>query len=251
MLFLKDQGYKIVFLGSGFEITQKNRHADLDIQCSRVDEFTGRFIQSTLIRPFADRARLIENDRRKQILRMFAELARTSQITGPKFVFAHISSPQWPFLFDAQGQPTQSRMLDLDRKKKAYADQLTFIDQKITRLVDEILSAADVEPIIVIQSDHGPNFAYDPNDYFLQTPPPGILREKMGILNAYFLPDYNDEDLYESISPVNTFRLIFNRYFGTDFPLLDDQCYYSTLQFPYLLSDVSFFYHHSEEVDPI
>jgi len=28
--------------------------------------------------------------------------------------------------------------------------------------------------------------------------------------------------LYDNISPVNTFRLIFSQYFGADYPLLED-----------------------------
>ena len=49
----------------------------------------------------------------------------------------------------------------------------------------------------------------------------------MGILNTYRLPDVDPEEagLYQSISPVNSFRVIFNAYFGTDLPLLDDEVY--------------------------
>ena len=33
--------------------------------------------------------------------------------------------------------------------------------------------------------------------------------------------------LYPAISPVNSFRLIFNEYFGANYPLLPDQTYIS------------------------
>jgi hypothetical protein len=46
------------------------------------------------------------------------------------------------------------------------------------------------------------------------------------ILNAYYLPQGADQ-LYPSISPVNSFRLVFNSYFGTNFPLLEDVSYQS------------------------
>ena len=39
--------------------------------------------------------------------------------------------------------------------------------------------------------------------------------------------------MYDSISPVNTFRLIFNHYFDAGFPLLDDLSYYSAMSSPY------------------
>jgi hypothetical protein len=56
---LKSMGYKIIFLGSGFGITQRSRYADEEINCGYVDETIGRFIQSTLVRVIADRKRLI------------------------------------------------------------------------------------------------------------------------------------------------------------------------------------------------
>lgn len=40
-------------------------------------------------------------------------------------------------------------------------------------------------------------------------------------------------------NPVNTFRLIFNFYFGTDYELLDDRCYFSSYDYPYKFTDVT------------
>lgn len=53
------------------------------------------------------------------------------------------------------------------------------------------------------------------------------LKERMSILNAYHLPDGGDAALYDSITPVNTFRVIFNHYFGTNLALLEDRNYFS------------------------
>jgi hypothetical protein len=51
----------------------------------------------------------------------------------------------------------------------------------------------------------------------------------VAILNAYYLPYGGSELLYDSISPVNTFRLIFNYYFDGDYELLEDKAYYSPI----------------------
>jgi hypothetical protein len=51
------------------------------------------------------------------------------------------------------------------------------------------------------------------------------LREKMGILNAYYLPGITDSHLYESITPVNSFRLVLDHYFGAGLGLLPDRNY--------------------------
>ena len=56
--------------------------------------------------------------------------------------------------------------------------------------------------------------------------PAGDVRVKYGILNAYYLPGPRSEFIpYASITPVNTFRMIFNRYFGAQLAILPDTSY--------------------------
>lgn len=248
MRFLKSRGYKFIFLGSGFGITQSNRHADLEIRCGCIDETLGRFIQSTVFRAIADKTHLVEKDKRIRVLCMFSQLAKVHKIEGPKFVFAHIPSPQWPFLFDANGNPTHRDKLNTEQKKEAYLNQLIYIDKRIEGLIHEILANSQVDPIIILQSDHGPNFAFD-GGYELQNPPKKLLQEKMRILNAYYLPEGNRDLLYETVTPVNTFRLIFNRYFDSNYPLLDDRSYFSTLKDPIRLINVDSFLKSAYEVE--
>jgi hypothetical protein len=67
--------------------------------------------------------------------------------------------------------------------------------------------------VIILQGDHGS---------------PRAKGWEMTILNAYYLPDAQGRSrLYPSISPVNSFRVIFNAYFGADLPLLPDKAYRS------------------------
>ena len=47
------------------------------------------------------------------------------------------------------------------------------------------------------------------------------------------------EFLYPEISPVNSFRVIFNRYFGAKFELLPDRSFFSTAKFLYKFHDVT------------
>jgi hypothetical protein len=230
--FLKTRGYRSIFLGSGYGVTRKNSLADLDIDCGRIDETTGRFIQSTFLRVIADRYHLLENDKRNRILCTFDQLSLLPDLEGPKFVFAHIASPQTPFLFGADGRAVQPAEIPIELEIEAYIEQLKFIDNKLAALVDRILERSPIEPVIILQADHGPNFAF-PGNYRLQPPPAGVVLEKMQILNAYYLPGASREILYDTITPVNTFRLIFNEYFKTELPLLEDRHYYSTLDEPF------------------
>ena len=53
------------------------------------------------------------------------------------------------------------------------------------------------------------------------------VEDRMKILNAYYLPEGGGEEIYSEISPVNTFRVVLNMYFGGNLPLLEDRSYFS------------------------
>ena len=86
-------------------------------------------------------------------------------------------------------------------------------------MVKKIIINSDVPVVIILQSDTGPGRVAD--------------YRRMAILNAMYLPGEGNKSVYPSISPVNTFRLIFDSYFGGEFGLLEDKSYYSTYQLPY------------------
>jgi hypothetical protein len=134
---------------------------------------------------------------------------------GPKLVFVHLMVPHPPFVFLPDGSFNQDtnyyEMWGFEGKELEYAIQgylngVQFINHRMMDLVDQIQLNSDHPPIIILQSDHG---------YLLD-------EGKYNILNAYYLPDGGDEFLYNSISPINTFRLVFNYYFGADFAFIED-----------------------------
>ncbi|HET6823073.1 MAG TPA: hypothetical protein VFH34_10510, partial [Anaerolineales bacterium] len=80
--------------------------------------------------------------------------------------------------------------------------------------IHAILDRSEQPPVILLMGDHGP--------------PPGRFatqEDRLKILNAYYVDDAVKEKLYDSISPVNSFRLILNEYFGMNYPLLEDTSY--------------------------
>ena len=56
-----------------------------------------------------------------------------------------------------------------------------------------------------------------------RTPTAKDLRIKTGILNAYYFPDGDYGSLHPDISPVNSYRVLFNKYFGAEYPILPDR----------------------------
>lgn len=143
-------------------------------------------------------------------------------VESPKFVYAHIVSPHPPFIFGADG-----RLLVNEPKTPfiGYRDQVSFLNSYIQEFVSTVFVEAEKPPIILIQGDHGAALDYKS----LNINP----EEKIAILNAYHLPDLDENKLYSEISPVNTFRLIFSHYFSLDYDLLDDLSVYGG-ESPYL-----------------
>jgi hypothetical protein len=241
MRFLKSKGYMFIHFGSGWGATDRNKYADLEWQCGRGNEFIMIFIQTTLLSPLEE----ILNDSRGRILCTFSELARIHRIDGPKFIFAHIVSPHPPYLFDANGEPVPEVDFQMSGsvwdQKENYLNQLIFVNKKLKVMVDEILKNSDVFPIIILQADHGSASTFPDSDEYggWDDPTDIMLKERMRIFNAFFLPSIGEHHLYESVSPVNTFRLIFNYYFNTNYDVLSDKAYYSTYQRPYQFIDVT------------
>ena len=64
-------------------------------------------------------------------------------------------------------------------------------------------------------------------------------RSCTGSRSAYYFPDGSGASLYDSISPVNSFRVVFNHYFGVGYQLLEDLSYYSSAEYPYQFSNVT------------
>ncbi|GAF78430.1 unnamed protein product, partial [marine sediment metagenome] len=244
--FLKSKGYTFIHFGSGIGGTKDNKYADLDIpsQGWTGDEFIVVLTRTTMLLPFVDY--IFSTNVRKRVLETFSKLTEIHRVKGPKFVFAHILSPHWPFVFGANGEMVPKYNTPLNYlqwiHKDLYVNQLIFINKKVKTLVDEIISKSKIPPIIILQADHGPYSILGENYWYFNKDEIGNeigLRESFGILNAFYLPQVGNNLLYDSITPVNTFRVIFNNYFDTDYELLTDKTYFTHYKQPYIFINVT------------
>lgn len=130
----------------------------------------------------------------------------------PAFYYAHFLAPHPPYFYDHTGRllPASERKPDNDRS--GYLENLRGSDTLLLRFIDDILSAAGPKPIIVLQGDHGSRLFGGTDDSW----------ETFTILNAYYLPERDSVQIPANISPYNSFRLIFNSYFGQHLPMLKD-----------------------------
>ena len=221
--FLKDKGYQYVCFGATHVFGAEEIDADLYYDfwggggsTTPQVEFLRLLYSTTMLRPFYHHltGSAYETYYRGIVIDTIATLKEMPDIPGPKFVFAYFVPPHEPFLFGPGGESVAPVNWSNYKDKQVYLGQYVFISHEIEEMVDVILENSANEPIIIIQSDHG-----------LRSHHPGIEvgeDEWRKILNAYYLPGGGKELLYDSISPVNSFRLIFNHYFGADYPLLEN-----------------------------
>lgn len=229
---VRSLGYKVITFENRsrghFDILEDVRLSRNQMALGQIDmtgglsEFEMMLLKTSALRIIYDMPQLIpgldENVLQKaeyyehyqQVYFILSKLKQLPEEDGPKFVFAHILVPHPPFIFTADGQFHWA-----ENPKKGYVSNVGFIDSQIAPAVDEIIKKSRIPPVIIIMGDHGP------------TGVPVTPEMRMANLNALYVNDQAKTDLYATMTPVNTFRVIFNNYFGTNYPLLEDKSYHS------------------------
>ena len=216
--FAKTLGYKYIHLSDGTAETRFSQHADIRLTNRKyLSSFSEYLINKTLLKRIKFSVFDPINIKREQILFAFKGLERVPDIKEPTFTFAHIVAPHEPFVFDKNGGiPPQDKL----NEPLKYFEQALFINKKLMPLLDKILNRSNPKPIIIIQGDHGIPFITT------NQPTTQQLKKSFSILNAYHFPEGGDKNLYSHITPVNSFRSVFNHYFGTKMELLEDKTYF-------------------------
>ena len=224
---LENLGYKTISFANGFPWSEWD---DVELYLTPsalapgITEFETLFMQTTLARTlqdfnWLDLDQIDAQNYRDRDLMVFHSMKNIARMAGPKFVYTHLIMPHPPFVFGPDGKYTdpadfwnEQKHYPADKFVIGYTNQVTYLNRQLLAMIDTILSESKTPPIIVLQGDHGPWIQPNPQHFF--------------ILNAYYLPDHTDQ-LYPQISPVNSFRYIFNTYFGGKYDMLPDITYYS------------------------
>jgi len=191
----------------------------------------------TLISKIVYDARL---NKRRKIFYMFDKISEIPEIKEPTFTFLHLLIPHDPYVVDKDGNLVTFKQQEQNTIDDNYLGQLQFVNNKLMEVIEILLNGSDSKPIIIIQSDEGSwpkgydYYKSDISDYSKEQ-----LRHKFAIINAFYLPDVDTKVLYSSITPVNTFPLVFNLYFSEDFELLPDKHYHSNYFYYYRFLDVT------------
>jgi hypothetical protein len=238
---LRQCGYQTVAFESGFRFTNYPS-ADIYLQYGGdYNEYEGLLLANGPLEGLLEglQGRLPPRTfaaHRARVNFAFDTLAELPALKGPQFVYAHIITPHPPFVFDAQGDPRQPRrgysMVDGSdyrgvwaEYRGGYAAQVQNANRLAGQALRAILANSAEPPVIIIQGDHGPGGHLD-----WQSADRSCLWERTSILLAYYLPDGGERLLYPEITPVNSFRVVLNTFFGQDLPMLPDETYFTSHQ---------------------
>jgi len=231
---LESLGYQTVAFQTGY-IWSEMRDADVFLSLSgdplllqRLTPFESLLLESSAYKLWLDsryRALIAQfgaedfphRDHVELQLYILDQLPRIADIDGPTFTFAHVLIPHPPFVFGPDGEirtdpgfysGPQAGPIDEEYLREGYTGQVAFIDSRMSEIASEIIRASDPPPILIIQGDHGVSG-----------------HNRLQILNMYYFPGVTDTGLYPNITPVNSFRVLFNAYFGAELELLPDHSF--------------------------
>jgi hypothetical protein len=241
-------------MGSGYHSLRSDPAADVNIVYEPksgpvTTEFSHVLYDSTVLSALAKRLQFDALDPRWQAYErakfQYEEIPKVAAMPEPTFMFAHVLITHPPYVVHGNCDFKTESDLDKETIDEAYVDTVECEGRKTLELIDRLQDVPEAEqPIIVIQGDEGPGpVGWNPDTkehYDWTTSPQKVMLEKFRIFNSYYLPGLEETGLYENISPVNSFRLIFNRYFGADYPLLADRSFVFTDELhPYEFIDVT------------
>ena len=245
MALLKNRGYETVAFSTGISFTELRSADSYIVTEGTLSEWESFYLMRTPIPTVLEElfGYSLYDVHKTRLTSMMNQLPTIATQESPQFVLAHFVAPHPPFVL---GQQDRQWLIENDFSFRdgsefryhykissqeyisRYRAQLDVLNSMIQKAIDGILSHSGRRSIIIVQSDHGPGAYLD-----WQDPTRTVMKERMSILNAYYFPEGPVDELYESISPVNTFRLILNRYFDVNIPLLEDESYFSTMSRPY------------------
>jgi hypothetical protein len=243
---LKKNGYKIIHLGSWWEITRRNKNADINFNINPYgfSEFIKMICEKSWLLYFFEINKY--NHRKiswRRIKSQIDELSEIPKVKEPTFTFAHLMVPHHPFVFDRSGNYKSIKEESKKSYEENYIDQLIYINSQLKSLINKLISKSEHPPIIILQGDEGPfpyRYRINEKDFIWKNATESELKQKMGILNAFYLPNIENKIVYDAITPVNTFRLVFNSYFHTHYKILNDKSYaHYSEKHPYRFFDVT------------
>ena len=247
----KEMGYKIVTFNTFALHLYENPLSDLTVCHRNIHLLDNRLVdtlaRTTMFGYFIER--WSEDEMRQVVVCTLDEFPEVSeQFDEPVFVWAHVMLPHPPWIFGPNGEEiTPGKPLLITdnpefrdsgwEPKIQYVQQVQFANKKTISIVEEILEK-DSSSIIIIQGDHGTAWDIRSNEWV--EPSKEDVYQRLRNFDAIYFPDEEKrKNLDNNRTLINTFRTIFNAYYGSEYELLENKAYWSYNAKPYDYKDVS------------
>jgi hypothetical protein len=221
----KSLGYRYVHLDSD-EVTFSGGNPQIS-PVSTPDSFQSLWLKKSVLSEIGGPVGFNDggaNERfRRSIRSAFSRLDAVPRGQGPKFVVFHTLVPHDPYIFGARGESvtfpsTADNVIHSRLGMAYYLRQLKFVEGKLLQTVDRIRARSKEPPVIVIQSDEGFESA--------GTFPEEVSRDiRVKGLVALSLPGVTGVSAPQPPNAINTLRYVYNRLFGTHYPMLRSASY--------------------------
>lgn len=150
-------------------------------------------------------------DSRNRILQESLSAAeRRRNDAQPAFFMYHLMYTHAPFLFKADGSFDFST--DWENGESKYIPNINYSNRILNNLIDSIMRMYEGRNyVIILQGDHG--FKFSESDPFFE-------QASCKILYSVYCSDKDYALWNHSLNAVNSFRILFNKYFDARLPLL-------------------------------
>jgi len=225
-----DAGFDYVHLGSWWTPTQAAASATEVRNVDDTTEFESVWVPTTGLRWLTGDDEDEEFDGRRHVYDVTSfqldELDRmvSEPHDRPRLVLAHVTLPHEPYVFDVDGSYVDAATEQSRSRDENTVNQTRYLNTRLEALVDRLVTGdPDRDPIIVIQSDEGPHpdIQYETVVQWLDVST-AERAEKLRTFSAWYLPGI-DEAPPPDTTGVNTWRIILDHYFGTEFGPVDDR----------------------------
>ena len=115
------------------------------------------------------------------------------------------------------------RLKEADRMLKEaefYVNSVKCVNADLQKLVTTI-AASDPSAVIIVAADHGSSLPKQPGDPTSNS----FVKQRSAIFSAWKLPGKCRHMVYNKMSPVNHFRILFNCLFDDGLEILPDKTY--------------------------
>ena len=247
----KEMGYKIVTFNTFALSLGENPLSDITVCHKNTHLLDNKLVdalaRTTMFGYFVER--WSEDEMRQVTVCALDEFSEAGNMFNePVFVWAHVLLPHPPWIFGPNGEhviPGKPLLITDNPEfrdsgwepKRQYIQQVEFANKKTISIVEEILEK-DSYSIIIIQGDHGTAWDIQGNTWV--EPSKEDVYQRLRNFDAIYFPDEEKrKNLDDNRTLINTFRTVFNAYYGSDYELLENKVYWSYNAKPYDYKDVS------------